>query len=90
MDGLIDLIRGYPNKKHQAHGGMDDTRRKVSNDGKKISAYIETDLPICLSNFVYFNIFIVKGMWWACIRTNIMIAVAQKTCFNQKITQKIH
>ena len=65
-------------------------RRKVSNDGKKFSAYIETNLPICLSNFVYFNMLIVKGMWWACIRTNFMIAVAQKTCFNQKITQKIH
>ena len=33
---------------------------------------------------------IVKGMWWACIRTNFMIAVAQKTCFYQKIIQKIH
>ena len=64
--------------------------RKVSNDGKKFSAYIETDLPICLSNFVYFSILSVKGMWWACIRTNFMLAVAQKTCFYQKITQKIH
>ena len=63
---------------------------KVSIDGKKFSAYIETDLPICLSNFVYLSILNVKGMWWACIRTNFMIAVAQKTCFYQKITQKIH